>query len=309
MREIVVGTRQSKLALIQTNWVIDQLRKAGIQNKIKIKKFETKGDKILNVSLAKLGRDGIFIREIEQAMVDKEIDFAVHSMKDLPATMPEEIMIASIPLREDYRDAYIAKDNIKLMDLPKGAIIGTSSIRRSAQILAERPDVQTKWIRGPIDSRLEQLHGNNYDAIILAVAGIKRLGLGEKVITEYLPTDKFVPAIGQGALAIECRKNDDELRNILTTINDEDSEAAVATERRFIDLLKESEHAPISGYAYIDQGEIVLHVTVATTDGRTILSEVVRGANSNKVASEAAKRLIGQGALEMIQNQMVGLDK
>lgn len=300
MREILVGTRKSHLALIQTNEVIRQLKQAGITNPIKIKKFDTKGDQNLDVSLSKVGGKGIFSNEIEQALHNKEIDFAVHSMKDLPPIMPEGLTIAAIPRREDHRDAYISKNDVRLENLPAGATIGTSSIRRAAQILAIRPDLQTKSIRGPVESRIRQLEKDDYDAIILAVAGLKRLDL-EKVITEYLPADTFIPAIGQGALAIQSRSGDDELREILATINDEESARAIETERAFIHLFDEDEQAPVGGYAFIQQDEISLHGMVLTSDGAQVLREVVKGSDPRKVAEKAVKRLNNRGAQEILR--------
>lgn len=300
MRKIIVGTRGSKLALTQTEWVINELKKAGVENKFEIKEIVTKGDRVLDVALSKVGGINIFTKEIEQAMYDQEIDFAIHSMKDLSSIEPEGLIIASIPEREDARDAYIAKDHVALKDLPEGAIVGTSSLRRSAQILAERPDLQTKWIRGAIDARLQKLHEEDYDAIILAVAGLKRLGLSDDNITEYLPVDRFVPSVGQGALAIECREDDAELREILAKINDVVAKKTVSAERKFLDLLQGNDQVPLGAYAYLENDEIILHATVTTTDGKTILKEIVSGTDPIAVGTEAAEKLSEQGAREII---------
>src|SRR3954451_12409731 len=211
MRKIIVGSRRSKLALTQTNWVIEQLKKLDDSFEFEVKEIVTKGDKILDVTLSKVGGKGLFVKEIEQAMMDKEIDMAVHSMKDMPAVLPEGLTIGCIPFREDHRDALISRDHIKLNDLKPGAIIGTSSLRRSAQLLAQRPDLEIKWIRGNVDTRLQKLQDEEYDAIILAAAGLKRLGWSDEVVTEYISPEDCVPAVGQGALAIECRADDQEL--------------------------------------------------------------------------------------------------
>lgn len=304
MRKIIVGTRTSKLALIQTNWVIDQLKKAGVQNEIEIKEFMTSGDKNLTVSLAALGGGGIFIEELEQALLNKEIDFAVHSLKDLPAILPEELVITAIPEREDARDAYIGRNHVKLDDLPAGAKVGTSSGRRRAQILSLRPDLNTPWIRGAVDGRIDQLNGGAYDAIILAVAGLKRLGVSEEVITEYLDIEKFVPAPGQGALAIECRQDDEELRNILAMINDEESAKAVTTERELVKLIEGADEGPVGIYAYVDQEEIVLHAALTTSEGERTISEVVRGTDPVAIATEMAAKLKEQNILELIQEEL-----
>ncbi|MCG3421076.1 hydroxymethylbilane synthase [Oceanobacillus jordanicus] len=301
MRKIVVGSRKSNLALTQTNWVIEQLKKAGVQNEFEVKKIVTKGDRILDVTLSKVGGKGLFVKEIEQAMYDKEIDFAVHSMKDMPSSMPEGLTISSIPIREDHRDAFISKGNVALEDLPEGAIIGTSSLRRAAQMLAERPDVSIKWIRGNIETRIRKLQEEDYDAIILAVSGLKRVGLSEELITEYLEPEVCVPAVGQGALAIECREDDQELHTLLNLINDQYTTITVTAERTFLHLLEGGCQVPIGGYAYLDKEEIVLTALVGTPDGKTILKEVVRGTDPYKVGEEAARLLANQGAKEIVE--------
>lgn len=308
MRKIIVGSRKSNLALTQTEWVIDQLKKAGIKNEFEVKKIVTKGDRILDVTLSKVGGKGLFVKEIEQAMYDKEIDLAVHSMKDMPSQMPEGLTISSVPEREDHRDAYIAKDNVALKDLPKGAIVGTSSLRRSAQVLAERPDLEVKWIRGNIETRIRKLDDEDYDAIILAVSGLKRVGLSEELITEYLEPEVCVPAVGQGALAIECREDDDELRELLDKINDEYTTKTVTAERTFLHLLEGGCQIPIGGYAYLQGNEMILTALVGTPDGKTILKEVVRGTDPVAVGKEAADKLISQGAKEIVDQVKEELD-
>ncbi|WHX27655.1 hydroxymethylbilane synthase [Virgibacillus halodenitrificans] len=309
MRKIVVGSRKSNLALTQTNWVIDQLKKAGVTNDFEVKKIVTKGDKILDVTLSKVGGKGLFVKEIEQAMYDEEIDFAVHSMKDMPSVMPEGLVIASIPDREDHRDAYIAKGNTPFRDLPAGAIVGTSSLRRSAQILAERPDVTIKWIRGNIETRLRKLEEEDYDAIILAVSGLKRVGLSEELITEYLEPEICVPAVGQGALAIQCREDDTEMRTLLEKINNVYTTKTVEAERTFLRLLEGGCQVPIGGYAYLEGDEIILTALVGTPDGKTILKEEVRGKDPESVGEIAANRLIKQGAKEIVEKVKEELDQ
>lgn len=308
MRKIIVGSRKSNLALTQTDWVIDQLKKAGIKNEFEVKKIVTKGDRILDVTLSKVGGKGLFVKEIEQAMYDKEIDLAVHSMKDMPSQMPEGLTITSVPEREDHRDAYIAKDNVALKDLPEGSIVGTSSLLRSAQVLAERPDLEVKWIRGNIETRIRKLDDEDYDAIILAVSGLKRVGLSEELITEYLEPEVCVPAVGQGALAIECREDDDELRALLDKINDEYTTKTVTAERTFLHLLEGGCQIPIGGYAYLQGDEMVLTALVGTPDGKTILKEVVRGTDPVVVGKEAADKLINRGAKEIVDQVKEELD-
>ncbi|WP_077327254.1 hydroxymethylbilane synthase [Virgibacillus siamensis] len=308
MRKIVVGSRKSNLALTQTNWVIEQLKKAGVENEFDVKKIVTKGDKILDVTLSKVGGKGLFVKEIEQAMYDKEIDFAVHSMKDMPSEMPEGLVISTIPLREDHRDAYIAKGNVALKDLPEGAIVGTSSLRRSAQILAARPDVEIKWIRGNIETRLRKLEEEDYDAIILAVSGLKRVGLSEELITEYLEPDVCIPAVGQGALAIECREDDTELHELLNVINDSLTTTTVEAERTFLHLLEGGCQVPIGGYAHMEEDEVVLTALVATPDGNTVLKETVRGTDPIAVGKEAADKMISRGAKDIVDTVKEEMD-
>lgn len=308
MRKIVVGTRRSNLALTQTEWVINQLKQLGVQNEFEIKKIVTKGDRILDVTLSKVGGKGLFVKEIEQAMYDMEIDFAVHSMKDMPAKLPEKLMIGSIPVREDHRDAYIAKNHLALADLPTGAIVGTSSLRRAAQVLANRPDVTIKSIRGNVETRLRKLEEEDYDAIILATAGMKRMGWSEDLITEYLEPDMCVPAVGQGALAIECREDDQEVRGILEQLNDAYTCKTVTAERTFLHLLEGGCQIPIAGYAYLQGSEIVLTALVATSDGKTVLKEIIRGTDPVAVGKQAADNLIQRGAKEIVDDVKEELD-
>lgn len=301
MKEIIVGTRGSKLAVTQTKLVIDELRAKGAAASFKLKEVVTEGDKKLNIPLAKLGRGG-FLDTLQEKLLNGEIDMAVHSLKDVPVAMPEGTAIVCIPRREDHRDAYIANDHIGFNDLPAGAVIGTSSLRRAAQILAKRPDLKTQWIRGPIDSRIEQLQSGNYDAIILAVAGMKRLGVEEGLITEYLPDDHFVPAMGQGALAIECRENDDALIKLLGAIHDEATAKAVTTERLFLEEFDEGEQAPIGGYAFVSEDVIRLRGMVISLDGQTVLKAEDTGSDPALLAKKVADQLKAEGAMKLIED-------
>lgn len=308
MRKLVIGTRESKLAVTQAEWVKQTLENAGINNEIELKYVSTKGDQVLNVSLSEVGGTGIFSSDIEQLLYEKEIDFAVHSLKDLPINSDDKFVLAAIPEREDARDAFISRDHIKLKDLPKGAVVGTSSPRRQAQLKAIRPDIKTKWIRGPIDSRLEQLNDGNFDAIILAVAGLNRLNLSEDTITEYLPIKSFVPAFGQGALAIQCRKDDTELYNILRSINDEKAEKSTMTERALMKLLDEEDKAPIGVYAEVDSDDtITLYSSVSSIDGEKILFDVSKGNDPLELSTEVAKKLEDRGAKQLIDEAKKGL--
>ncbi|MGG3521982.1 hydroxymethylbilane synthase [Bacillus pseudomycoides] len=300
MRKIIVGSRKSKLALTQTNWFIDQLKALGLPYEFEVKEIVTKGDVILDVTLSKVGGKGLFVKEIEHALLMKEIDMAVHSMKDMPAVLPDGLTIGCIPKRVDPRDAFISKNGESFEDLAEGAILGTSSLRRSAQLLAARPDLQVKWIRGNIDTRLRKLKEEDYDAIILATAGLQRMGWDD-VITEHLDETLCVPAVGQGALAIECREDDADLLQLLSHMNDAVTERTVAAERVFLHKLEGGCQVPIAGYATLQKNdEIELTALVGSMDGSVLLKEIVTGVNPEQVGLEAADRLIKQGAKELI---------
>lgn len=310
MRKIIVGSRRSKLALTQTNWVIDQLKKLDLPYEFEVKEIVTKGDQILNVTLSKVGGKGLFVKEIEQAMIDKEIDMAVHSMKDMPAVLPEGLTIGCIPPREDHRDVLISKNGEKFADLPSGAVIGTSSLRRSAQLLAKRPDLAIKWIRGNIDTRLEKLKNEEYDAIILAAAGLARMGWSKDIVTEYLDPELSVPAVGQGALSIECREDDHDLLQLLNHLNDETTNKAVQAERAFLHKMEGGCQVPIAGYAHmLNESDVQLTVLVGSPDGSIIYKEQLTGTNPIELGHEAAKRLTEHGAKELIERVKEELDK
>ncbi|WP_077308308.1 hydroxymethylbilane synthase [Terribacillus halophilus] len=300
MRKIIVGSRKSNLALTQTKWVIEQLKRAGAPYEFEIKKIETKGDKILDVTLSKVGGKGLFVKEIEEAMYNEDIDMAVHSMKDMPSELPVGLTIASVPVREDYRDALISKNNLSLKELPEDAVVGTSSLRRASQILSIRPDVEIKPIRGNIDTRLRKLKEENFDAIVLAAAGLKRMGWSDDIVTEFLETDLCLPAIGQGALAIECRDTDMELIELLAKINDSYTQQTVLAERTFLYLMNGSCQVPIAGVAHMDEDEVILTALIASPDGKEVYKEEVRGADPQEVGKIAAERMQEQGAQEIV---------
>lgn len=313
-RKIVVGTRQSQLALTQTGQVIDALKALCAEHELpfdfEIKKIVTKGDRILDVTLSKVGGKGLFVKEIEQAMLDGEIDLAVHSMKDMPSELPEGLVNGAVPLRVDPRDALISKGNLSLDELPRGAKVGTSSLRRSSQLSAYRPDLILEPIRGNIDSRLRKLETEGFDAIILASAGLYRMGWQDK-ITVYLPVDICLPAVGQGALGIECREKDEEVRHLLSLYNDDNTALTVAAERRFLYVLNGGCQVPIGAYAVqinnqssdptiSGNGNIVLTGMVGSPDGSVILKESLRGDDPIRLGEEVADKLIARGAGEIL---------
>lgn len=299
LRKIIVGSRRSKLALTQTNWFINELKNAGVPFEFEVKEIVTKGDRILDVQLSKVGGKGLFVKEIEQALYDKEIDFAVHSMKDMPAVLPEGLVIGCIPPREDARDAFISKGNVKFADLPKGAIVGTSSLRRSAQLLQARPDLEIKWIRGNVETRLSKLENEDFDAIILATAGLNRLGYD--VVTEYLDTDICLPAVAQGILGIECRADDEELLKELAKVTDQKTWNEAHAERAFLAAMDGGCQVPIAGYATTNGQEITLTGLVAAPDASVFYKETITGTDPQQIGEEVAKLLTEQGAYELIQ--------
>ena len=308
MRKIIVGSRKSKLALTQTNWFINELKAAGVPFEFEVKEIVTKGDRILDVQLSKVGGKGLFVKEIEQALYEKEIDFAVHSMKDMPAVLPEGLVIGCIPPREDARDAFISKGNVKFADLPQGAVVGTSSLRRSAQLLAVRPDLEIKWIRGNVDTRLAKLETEDYDAIILAAAGLKRLGWSDEVVTQYLDTDICLPAVAQGSLGIECRADDEELLAELAKLTDAATWTSAHAERAFLAAMDGGCQVPIAGYATVNGDEIALTGMVAAPDASVIYKETLTGTDADALGKAVAAKLTEQGAFDLIQKVKAELD-
>jgi hydroxymethylbilane synthase len=299
MREFVIGTRKSHLAITQSNWIRAQLLQTNPALSIELERIVTKGDKVLDVTLSKVGGKGLFVKEIEQALLDKQIDFAVHSLKDMPAELPSGLMIGCVPVREDARDCFLSRDGLTLEELPSGAVVGTSSLRRQAQILAIRPDLIVESIRGNIDTRIAKLRDGKYDAIILAVSGLKRLSL-EDEISEYFSVSSMLPAVGQGALAVECRSDDREVLALLQKIHDEATGKAVAAERSFLQAIAGSCHLPVAGYAIWDEKRVHLTGLVASPTGKPVIKGIEVGTNPVKVGKQLAQKLMEQGAKEIL---------
>ncbi|WLD92265.1 hydroxymethylbilane synthase [Alkalihalobacillus sp. AL-G] len=311
MRKIIIGSRRSKLAMTQTRWVIDQLKKAEAPFDFEIKEIVTKGDRILDVTLSKVGGKGLFVKEIEQAMLQKEIDFAVHSMKDMPSVLPEGLELACTPEREDCRDAIVSENHQSFEELKEGAIVGTSSLRRGAQLLARRQDITIKPIRGNIDTRLAKLEKEDFDAIVLAAAGLKRMGWSDDVITQYLDKEICIPAVGQGSLAIECRENDEELKTWLDKINCPETFETVSAERAFLRTLEGGCQVPIGALAEREEatGDIVLTGFVATPDGKTIIKDTLQGTDAEQMGIKLANILIDRGAKDILDSVKKELDQ
>ena len=303
MRTIVVGSRQSALALTQTGHVIEDLNalcaEHGMDLQFVVKKILTKGDRILDVTLSKVGGKGLFVKEIEQAMLAGEIDMAVHSMKDMPSELPEGLVNGAVPRREDPRDCLITLGAKSLEDLPQGAKVGTSSLRRASQIKSMRPDLQLEPVRGNIDSRLKKLETEGFDAIILAAAGLHRMGWKDR-ITSYIPEEDCLPAVGQGALGIECRASDKELLTLLRLYNDRDTSATVAAERTFLGVLNGGCQVPIGAHAVWAGQEISLTGMVGSPDGEVILKETLQGNDPQKLGEAVADSLIAKVAEQIL---------
>lgn len=293
-----IGTRASQLALWQANWVKSELEKKYPGLEVTLTKIKTQGDKILDVPLAMVGGKGLFVKEIEEAMLRGEIDIAVHSMKDVPTFFPEGLALRCITEREDPRDIVVLRPGFKsFRDLPQGARIGTSSLRRKAMLLHLRPDFQMVDIRGNVETRIRKLTEDNLDAVVLAAAGMHRLGFTGQ-IGEYLPTDVSLPAIGQGALGIESRIADAEVNALIDFFNHPETAAAVKGERAVLRRLEGGCQVPIGAYGEVKDGRLTLTGLVASIDGAKFLKKTVVCApeEAEKVGISLADDLIIQGA-------------
>lgn len=275
--KIVVGTRGSKLALVQTNWVVEELKESNPGIEFEIKIIKTKGDLVTHLPLHKIGDKGLFTKEIEQQLLDKEIDLAIHSMKDMPSILPKGLKFASIPKRQDPRDVLVLKNGYSSIDdLPKGAKIGTGSKRRTYQLLKYRPDLEIVPIRGNIDTRIRKIEEENLHGVVLAAAGLIRAGF-ENCISYFIPTDIMVPAPAQGALAIEIRENDLFIEDIVSHIKDEITEIQVAAERGFLTGVNGSCHIPMGAYCEIKGENIILTGLYGDENGKKLVIKSLEG--------------------------------
>ena len=299
---IVIGSRGSQLALWQANWVKSELERLHDNVDIDIRIIATSGDIIQDVPLAKIGGKGLFVKEIEEALLANEIDLAVHSMKDVPMKLPTELGISVITKRENPLDALISKNGEKLADLPQGATIGTSSLRRSSQLLKYRGDFKIHPLRGNVDTRLRKVEGGKYDAILLASAGLNRLGWANR-ITEEISHDILLPAMGQGALGIETRLDDTMIYDFISTLNHEQTHYAVSAERSLVGRLDGGCQVPIGAYARIEKGLITLKGLVASLDGEVIykLENVGPVDDAINIGQELGSKLLKMGANEILE--------
>ncbi len=299
-KAIIIGTRGSKLALWQANYIQAMLEeKANVKSELKI--IKTKGDKILDVALSKLGDKGLFVKEIENALLDESVDIAVHSMKDLPTELPEGLEIMASPPREDNRDAFVSLEYNSVDELEKGAVVGSSSLRRKAQLLAMRPDVEVKEIRGNVDTRLKKLESGEYQAILMAYAGLKRLGFTEH-IKQIFEQSEMLPAVGQGAIAIEARSDDEDVRQALNKLNDEKTLLVVRAERALMKELEGGCQVPIGANAQVENGTIHIDALVASINGEKIVKDEASGSEEQpeKVGIQVADKLRAKGAEEIL---------
>jgi hydroxymethylbilane synthase len=302
VRELVIGTRGSKLALWQAEWVHARLRQLEPGLSVSLKRIKTTGDKILDTPLATIGGKGLFIKEIEDALLRGEIDLAVHSMKDVPTHLPEGLEILAIPEREDPRDVLISRDGVTLDRLAAGARIGTSSLRRQAQLLHVRPDLSIQILRGNLDTRLHKLEAGEYDGIILAAAGMRRLGWTDRV-TEYLSPEVCLPAIGQGALALEGRADDAFVRDVTARLDHRPTRMAVTAERALLERLEGGCQVPIAAYATIEDDVLTMSALVAGVNGRRLVRDSIQGpvTEAHKLGIRLAERLLERGGDEILR--------
>ncbi|PTE43434.1 hydroxymethylbilane synthase [Staphylococcus equorum] len=302
MRKLIVGSRRSKLAITQSQQFIEKLKAVDPELDIEIKEIVTKGDRIIDKQLSKVGGKGLFVKEIQNELFDNGIDMAIHSLKDVPSVIPEGLTLGCIPDRENPYDAYIAKNHVPLHELPDNSIVGTSSLRRGAQILAKYPKLQIKWIRGNIDTRLSKLETEDFDAILLAAAGLKRMGWSDDIVTTYLDKETLIPAIGQGALGIECRADDEELLALLKQVHNEDVADCVTAERTFLERMNGSCQVPIGGYATkSNDGTIEFTGLIMSPDGKERYEHTERGENPVEIGEKVTEVLNAQGAYEIIK--------
>ena len=303
-RSVRIGSRKSQLALIQTHWVQGELSRAFPNTSFEVDTMETQGDKILNVALSKIGDKGLFTQELEDKILNGEVDFAVHSLKDLPTRLPEGLMLGCVTEREDPADAVVmnAKHKDKNIEtLPEGAVIGTSSLRRLAQLRHHYPHLTFKDIRGNVNTRLKKLDEGQYDATILAAAGLNRMDLSDR-IHQILPPEVSLHAVGQGALGIECRTGDETILSLLKTLEHVPTAQRCYAERAFLRELEGGSQVPIGVTTSFDGDTLTLIGLVASLDGKTLLKESISGPadTAEQMGTELAQTLRGQGAQEIL---------
>ena len=305
---VKVGTRDSILAMWQTQFVVDELKKVTDEYEFEIISLKTKGDKILDVALAKIGDKGLFTKELEVGLLAGEIDFAVHSMKDMPTALPEGLQISSMLKRHNTADAFVSDKYNSFMELPEGAKVGTSSLRRRAQLLHARPDLDIHDLRGNVQTRMRKMRDENFDGIILAAAGLERLEMfGD--IKEELSYDICLPAVSQGVIGVETRENDEEIIGLVQLVNDRTAEICVKAERALLRSLEGGCQIPIGAYAELNEDTVVLEGMVGSLDGKTIIRGSITGTaeQCESLGETLANRLSelgGKAILEEIRMEL-----
>jgi hydroxymethylbilane synthase len=296
-----IGTRGSKLALTQTNFVAEKIKKLMPEADIEICIIKTSGDIMQDVSLLTIGGQGVFVKELEEALLSCKIDLAVHSMKDVPGETPEELIFAAILPREDVRDVLVSRNNIKMEFMPKGAKIGTGSQRRGAQIKAMLPDINIVSLRGNIDTRLKKIETENLTGVILAAAGMKRMGLAER-ITQFLPVETMLPAVGQGALGLQIRRADVDLAEICARLNDAKTAAEITAERSYLRALGGGCRLPIAALGKLDGQMLTLEGMLAAPNGSTMIREKINGAKEDAEAlgKKLAEIILEKGGKKLL---------
>ncbi len=302
-QQLKIATRKSPLALWQANYVRDRLLARHPDLTVELVTMTTQGDKILDTPLAKIGGKGLFVKELEQGMAAGDADIAVHSMKDVPMNLPEGFALPVICEREAPFDAFVSNTFQQLGDLPQGARVGTSSLRRSSQILSQRPDLRIHSLRGNVQTRLSKLDSGEFDAIILAAAGLIRLEMPDRIRHQIAP-EAILPAVGQGAVGIECREDDDATLELISFLNDADTHLRVSAERAFNHRLEGGCQVPIAAFALLEGDALWLRGLVASLDGKTIVSGERRGSTDQAEAMgvSLAEELLENGAAEILQN-------
>lgn len=308
-KNIIIGTRGSQLALWQANHIKKALESTFSEISVELSIIKTKGDIILDVPLAKVGGKGLFVKEIEEALLDGRVDVAVHSMKDMPSDIPPGLCIGAIPERETPTDVLITSSGKKFSQLEKGAMIGTSSLRRAAQLLHARPDIRIVPLRGNLDTRIKKLSTEHLDGIVLAAAGVKRLGLEDR-ITEYLDESVMLPAVGQGALCIEIRDQDPVIGPLIASLDHDGTHKVVTAERAFLKRLEGGCQTPIAAYGKLATGILSLTGLVADVDGSTMIRETLSGPEnqSEQLGQELADLLLSKGAEEILDRLTAGIE-
>ncbi|MBL1177712.1 hydroxymethylbilane synthase [Pantanalinema sp. GBBB05] len=312
-RTIRIGSRKSQLALVQTEWVQAELQKAFPDRTFEVHTMSTQGDKILDVALAKIGDKGLFTKELEVGMINGDIDFAVHSLKDLPTRLPEGLVLGCVTERENPADALVVHEQHKdkqLDSLPEGAVIGTSSLRRLAQLRHHYPHLSFKDVRGNLNTRLSKLDAGEYDALILAVAGLHRLGMSDR-IHQVIPAEVSLHAVGQGALGIECRGDDAEVLELLKALQHQPTADRCYAERAFLRELEGGCQVPIGVNTVLNGDQLTLTGIVASLDGQQVVKDNITGATSDaeRLGTELAQRMRQQGAQTILDNILATLDR